>query len=145
MAIVIIDGAEKSGKTFLANALRNNHIGGKKGVLLLDEAKSGGLMAMVGKVFGTKPKAPDSDNRGALLIDEATEGDLKALLEKILVGVPMPDVILADWATALPWKPDSMIIFVGYRQEMLDRFESLLPGFRRRFGPVYRIGMEVGP
>jgi hypothetical protein len=112
MSIVIIKGQAKSGKTLIANALRNNQISSKK---------------------------------GALLIDETNDGEAKPLLEKILIGVPLPAEIPADWATKLPWKPDAMIIVVAEKQKMLDQFEAVLPGFKEKFGPVYTVKTGIMP
>ena len=51
MSIVIISGAAKSGKTLIANALRNNQISNKKGALLIDETNDGGLKPLLEKIL----------------------------------------------------------------------------------------------
>jgi len=107
MSIAIITGPAESGKTLIANALRNNQLSFKK---------------------------------GALLVDETTDGEIRHLIEKILVGVPLPQIIPADWATALPWKDDPMIILVGDQAgDTLAAFEGVLPGFSKKFGPIYTV------
>lgn len=111
MSIVIITGKSKSGKSLVANALRNNQV---------------------------------SNKQGALLIDENNDGANNHLLEKIIVGVPLPEVIPANWADTIPFKPKSMIILVGDKQSKLQDFEKILPGFCEKFGPIYTLQAGIG-
>lgn len=79
-----------------------------------------------------------SNKHGALLIDEQSDGELDVLLEKIVVGVNMPAVAPKNLAD-IPWKPNSMVILVGGKADMLDAIEKRLPGFRKYHGPVYHV------
>lgn len=118
MAITIIKGPAKSGKTELANALRNSHIGKsdpEKGVI-----------------------------KGALLIDDTCDGDLKPLIEKLLRGDELPDEPPAN-LKKLNWKDDPLIILVGEKQGMLKQLEEALPGFAAFFGPVRTLTTDVLP
>jgi len=101
--IFIIEGPAKSGKTTLANALRNSQISQKK---------------------------------GCLLVDEDQDGDLDILLEKIIVGEKLgdkPDV------AKIPWKPESMIVFVNAKQSLLKDIETRVPGIIELLGPVKKV------
>ena len=51
MSIVIISGAAKSGKTLIANALRNNQISSKKGAMLIDETNDGEMKPLLEKIL----------------------------------------------------------------------------------------------
>ena len=51
MAIYLIDGQEKSGKTYLANTLRNMQIHCRKGAILLDENATGHISALLEKIL----------------------------------------------------------------------------------------------
>lgn len=51
MSIVVIKGPAKTGKSLVANALRNNHINQKKGVLLIDETQEGDVKAQIEKLL----------------------------------------------------------------------------------------------
>jgi hypothetical protein len=113
--ITIIEGPAKSGKSALANSLRNRHIG--RG---LDE-KAG--------VF-----------HGALLIDEDQDGEPRHLLEKLIHGMALPGDGTPVNAKEIPWKADPQVVIVGKKQEkLLDEFEKLIPGFKAKVGPVKRL------
>lgn len=116
--ITIIEGPQGSGKTTLANSLRNQHIG--KG---LDEKS---------KRF-----------HGALLIDEDQDGEPRHLLEKLIEGMALPANETPILAKAVPWKADPQVIIVGSKQEkLLDKFEKLVPGFKEKVGPVKRLKLS---
>lgn len=51
MSICIIKGTEKSGKTLIANALRNNQISNKQGALLIDEDQNGDTDILIEKII----------------------------------------------------------------------------------------------
>lgn len=51
MSIIFITGTPGSGKTTLANALRNNQISNKKGALLIDEANDGDPVPLLEKIL----------------------------------------------------------------------------------------------
>jgi hypothetical protein len=116
MSITIIKGPNRSGKSMIAAALRNTQITNKHGCLLVDYELA----------------------------------DIKAMLEKILIGVSMPmpaegkeSLDPAVWQK-LPWKPNSMVILVGDKVVALEKFEKLLPGFTKFFGPIYTIETSGG-
>lgn len=78
-----------------------------------------------------------SAGKGALIVDEKQKGEPRYLLEKIVYGAALSQPVKAD---AVPWKPDSMIILVGKdAPKVLDDFEALSPGFKKRFGPVKKM------
>lgn len=51
MSIVIIKGPSKTGKSLIANALRNNQISNKKGALLIDEDQNGDMDILLEKII----------------------------------------------------------------------------------------------
>jgi len=111
MSITIIKGPSKSGKSLLAKSLRNNAVNEKRGTLLVDVEMA----------------------------------DTFAMLEKILIGVSLPrpaegkeSLDPAVWQK-LPWKKDPLIVVVGDKVAALEKFEKLLPGFAKFFGPTYVI------
>lgn len=53
MALVLIDGAHASGKTYIANALRNCAVSFGKGALLLDERTIGEPKELIEKLIDT--------------------------------------------------------------------------------------------
>lgn len=113
--ITIIEGPKKSGKTALANSMRNSHIG---------------------KGYDEKAKA----YYGALLIDEDQDGEPRHLLEKIINGMALPADGTPLDARHVPWKADPQVILVGKKAEkLLAEFEKLVPGFKAKIGPVKRM------
>lgn len=123
MSITIITGPAKSGKTLIASALRNNKI---------------------------------NQREGALLIDEHMDlQDIGPHIEKILVGATFPkdpppspaESWLDDGPNGkplLPWKTNPTIIVTGDRAEdVLARLESVLPGLKKKFGPVYYVKLST--
>jgi hypothetical protein len=118
--ITIIDGPKKSGKTTMANSLRNQHIGAG-GAFTPDRSKS------------WKP-------HGSLLIDEDQDGEPRHLLEKLLHGDALPEDGTPVPADKLNWKVEPTVVVVGKKQEkLLDEFEKLVPGFKAKVGPVKRL------
>lgn len=72
--------------------------------------------------------------KGCLLIDETTEGDLNHLLEKIIVGIPFEEGM-----TDIPWKKESMVIFVNDTDKLIEEFEKMVPGFVEQLGPIHTL------
>ena len=63
MSVVIITGPPKSGKSLIANALRNNQISNKHGALLIDEANDGAPDILLEKILiGEKLPQPAPKN-----------------------------------------------------------------------------------
>jgi len=113
MSITIINGQPRSGKTMIANALRN---------MVLNYRQSG-----------------DAE-RGALLIEEGFQGEIKGLLEKIIKG---EELKFGAKLEEIPWKPNPEVIVIGSGIGVLDDIETLLPGFKKKFGPIYKVTTEV--
>ena len=90
MSIVKITGPAKSGKTLLANALRNNQVSQKRGALLIDEQTEGELVHMVEKIIagavlvpGTPAdKIPWKPESAVILV-----GDRASMLSSILYDI----------------------------------------------------------
>lgn len=121
MPIIHIEGPAKTGKSLIANSMRNSHIA-QSTAEVRDEA---------GKLVS--PAAI----RGALLVDDTQAGEPRHLLEKLIIGdaltQPRP-------AKEIPWKADPLVIVVGKKAAILDEFEKLAPGFVKMFGPVTKMG-----
>ena len=118
--ITIIEGPRGSGKTTIANSLRNRHIG-KTEPLGKNSPK------------GWKP-------HGSLLIDEEQGGEPRHLIEKLLHGDALPADGTPVDARSLNWKAEPSVVIVGKKQEkLLDEFEKLVPGFKAKVGPVKRL------
>ena len=122
MSIIHIVGPAQSGKSLIANSMRNTHIG--------------------------KSQPADGIFYGALLVDDTHEGEPRYLLEKLLLGGSLG--ALAGDGPARPqsadkvkWKTETLVIFVNDKIELLENFEELAPGFTKMFGPVKRMGMSV--
>ena len=123
--ITIIDGPPKSGKTTMANSIRNAHIG-----------KGGPL---------TADRKADWKPTGLLLIDEDAQKDAEPrhLIEKLLHGDALPEDGTPVAASKLNWKDEPSVVIVGKKQEkLLDVFEKLVPGFAKKVGPVKRIAFS---
>lgn len=118
--ITIIEGPKKSGKTAMANAMRNAHIGKTEPM-------------PVGAPANWRP-------HGSLLIDDDTEGEPRHLLEKIIFGMALPADGTPIPASKVLWKVDPQVVVVGKKQEkLLDEFEKMVPGFKDKVGPVKRL------
>lgn len=115
MGITYITGSAQSGKSYVANALRNK--------------------ALNYRVDGT-------DESSSLLIDENQNGDLKGLLEKIIRGDQLQ---FGQTVDEINWKANPQIIVVGeFGAARLEEIERLLPGFKAKFGPVYNVSTGNG-
>lgn len=55
MSIVLIKGASQTGKSLIANALRNHQISNQSGALLIDESNDGNLRILVEKLIIAEP------------------------------------------------------------------------------------------
>ena len=55
MPIIIVTGPSKSGKSTIANALRNNAINYKRGALLVDETCDGETIPLLEKIIAGEP------------------------------------------------------------------------------------------
>lgn len=127
MAITIISGPPKTGKSALGATLRNFAI---------------------------------SNGRGALLLDDANkDADPRVLVEKLLVAEHLPDdvpsfrkvgkdakgkEVILSGIDALPWKKDPHVIAVDKAgRDLLNKIESVCPGFKERFGPASGISTTV--
>jgi hypothetical protein len=58
MSIIIINGPAKSGKTLIANALRNAQISAKNGALLVDETQAGDPVHLIEKLLAGTTLTP---------------------------------------------------------------------------------------
>lgn len=119
--ITIIEGPKGSGKTTMANAMRNAHIG------------------------KTEPFGPDSPKNwrphGLLMIDDDQEGEPRHLIEKLLHGVSLPADGTPVDAKKLDWKAEPSVVIVGAGRatKFLEDFEKLVPGFKTKVGPIKRM------
>lgn len=119
--IYVIEGPKKSGKSAMANGLRDRHIG-----------KSEPFNA-------DKPSVP----YGALLLDEGQDGEPRHLIEKLLNGQALPADSKPVEAKKLMWKQEPMVIVVGKtNNKFLKEFEKLVPGFAEKVGPVKRLRID---
>jgi hypothetical protein len=118
MSIVIIRGDKATGKTLIANALRNNQIANKRGALLVDEDQPGEIKPLLEKLLvGVPLPTPPAD---------ADDGARARWREDFDIN-------------ALPWKAEPMVILVGGKEAVLDQFEEAAPGFKKLMGEVYVI------
>jgi hypothetical protein len=143
MTILVITGPSQSGKTLIANALRNDQISKGKGALLVDEETQGDVEPLLEKIIKGKVLAqlspteeqqlasPDRFEleKAADTLDE--EGNVTA------EGQYLTRPLVA--ATDIPWKEDALIILVGGREADLDAFEERIPGLKEHLGPLLRI------
>lgn len=79
--------------------------------------------------------------KGGLLIKESTDADPRYLLEKLINGDALPPEPLP--ARNVNWKPEGMVILVGTSISLLGKFEELVPGFTKRFGPICRVELHI--
>jgi hypothetical protein len=113
--IIHITGPAASGKSLLANSLRNQAISEGRGALLVDDTQDGEVRYLLEKIVA-----------GASL------GPVPGMGE----AIPQP-------AAAIPWKADPSIILVGDKIGLLGEFEALAPGFTELFGPVRTLSTGV--
>jgi len=74
-----------------------------------------------------------SSGKGALLVLAEQDGAPEHQLEKIIKGACL---VPGTPANEIPWKEDPAIIMVSEKADVLYDFESLVPGFIDRFGPI---------
>jgi hypothetical protein len=133
MAIIHITGATKTGKTNLANALRNDHIGKSTPYQAEIKAdKKNGIEAQPERLAVAY---------GALLVDDTCDGEDRYLIEKLMAGGHLGEKPGVGDAIVTPvdqivWKQEPLIIFVNEMIDKLAAFEALVPGFTAKFGPV---------
>ncbi len=78
-----------------------------------------------------------NQGKGALIVDEKQGGEPRHLLEKIIKAEALPADGTPVPADTVPWKTDPLVILVGKdAPKVLDKFEALVPGFKKKFGPV---------
>jgi len=114
MPILHITGPAKSGKSLMANNLRNNHINQGNGALLVDDSQTGEPRYLLEK----------------LMLGES--------LGEPGMGPPVPRP-----ASKITWKADPLVIVVGDKIAIMDEFEKLAPGFKKMLGPVKKMAMSV--
>lgn len=137
MGIFVIKGPAKSGKTFLANALRNTQNIQKKGpVLLLDETTDGHPLRLLEKMLAS-PMPLDG-------ITIPSPDGKKEKAKGIVNLEDTPDDAMWD-LEELAFKPgDPLIIVVGEKgQAILDKIEDWVPGFQEKMGPRMGVTTEA--
>ena len=134
--IILIKGNASTGKSLIANALRNNQIAQGNGALLIDEDTEGDLDPLLEKIIAGKaladlsPTREQQDARGvAMTLPELDEGGN-------VLNEPAPLYANLAEAATIPWKPHSLVILINDREDMLEQFEQRVPGFRDVLGPV---------
>jgi thymidylate kinase len=90
--IIIIEGPAKSGKTTIANALRNSQIGQGKGALLIDEDQNGELRHQIEKIMDGKP----------LPNENVQASELKWKSESMVIVVNAKQSVLNDIEAMVP-------------------------------------------
>jgi hypothetical protein len=94
MSIVIIKGKPETGKTLIANALRNNQINNKHGALLIDELSEGDTDILLEKIIvgvNVPTEAPKDLNEipwkpNAMVILIGEKSDMLDVFEERLPG-----------------------------------------------------------
>jgi energy-coupling factor transporter ATP-binding protein EcfA2 len=126
MAITVISGPEKSGKTTLANTMRNTAIQNGRGCLLLDETTEGEPKILIEKIIVGEEFPADITKHAKVSFDEKDQPVVKRGLD------------------ALPWKKDPLVLVVGDKgKELLYAIEKICPGFIAKFGPATGISTTV--
>ena len=120
MPIIHLTGPANSGKSLLANSMRNTHIG------------------------TSKPE--EGVYKGFLLVDEDQDGEPRYLLEKLMLGGSLGERAgqgdpVPQAADTIAWKDDITAIFVNDKIAVLDDIEELAPGFIKKFGPVRKMAL----
>lgn len=127
-----IKGPPESGKTFIAQALRNTHnIQKKGGVLLLDEDQQGHPLRLLEKLLVGEldPKKATRDEA-----EEAKKVPETAPLESQLGTWDIDDLLFKDG--------DILVIVVGDKgRATLAEIEKRVPGFVEMVGP--RVGITT--
>jgi hypothetical protein len=133
MPIMHITGPKKSGKSLLANSMRNTQITNGLGALLVDEDQEGEPRYLLEKIVA-----------GVSLGKEAGFGPA--------VPRPAADVPWKGWTAPILTedgisetefiRQDPLIIFVGDKISLLDEFELITPGFLELFGPVREMKID---
>lgn len=92
MAIIIIQGPAKSGKTMIAVALRNAQVAQAKGALLVDEDQDGDTAALIEKVLVGDPLPSEPTDAKVLPWKPETDiilvGDKAKMLDAFEALVP---------------------------------------------------------
>lgn len=121
--IHIIEGAVKSGKTALANSLRNAAISAGQGALMIDDYD---------------PQSDPKMQAHPLHLAEKIVSEVALHIMTKDGPIMRPGLTVDD----IPWKVDPVIVVVGkHGQKKLAEIEALLPGFKSKFGPVKKIAL----
>lgn len=123
--ILFIEGPAQSGKSTMANALRNFAISNKRGALMIDDHADGAIAHHVEKIIDDGEMRP-KDKLGRLT---DPKGDV--LKESFTVD-------------EINWKADPIIVFVNSGAKRLDEIEALIPGFTKKLGPVNVVAISKG-
>jgi hypothetical protein len=95
MSIVIISGPAKSGKTAIANALRNNQIAHRNGALMVDETQTGEPAVLLEKMLNgiNVPQPAPKDwatklpwKKDSMVILVGKKADMLSAFEEMLPG-----------------------------------------------------------
>ena len=126
MAITVISGPAKSGKTTLAKTLRDNMISNRRGCLLLDETTEGDPKHLIEKIIVGEQFPDNVANISKVEPGFNDKGERDITKDVILRGLD-----------ALPWKKDPLVIVVGDKgKALLAEIEKVCPGFVNKFGPA---------
>ena len=91
MSIVLITGPQGSGKTIVANALRNSAIAFGRGALLVDETTEGEVPQLLEKILAgvaLQPEVPAVDQAWKPSCAVILVGERAAILEDFEVAAP---------------------------------------------------------
>jgi hypothetical protein len=125
MAITVISGPAASGKTALANTMRNTAISNGRGCLLLDETTEGEPSVLAEKIIVGEKLPADVRNHFKV---EAVDGE----------------PVVARGIDAVAWKKDPLVIVVGDKgKALLWEIEKVCPGFVAKFGPATGVSTTV--
>lgn len=148
MSLIVISGPAKSGKTVVANSLRDYYLRQGNAVLLLDETNDAEDRDLLAKLL--KSAWPDEPPAKPVPKEEpakvaAKEEPVKAPSAnntQVAAKPPTPDVkptapskpaYIPRDAKTLPWKNKPVIIAVGRQLARLSAFEKIVPGFGQMF------------
>jgi hypothetical protein len=125
MAITVINGPEASGKTVLAQTMRNTAISNGRGCLLLDETTEGEPSVLAEKI----------------IVGEKLPVDVRNHLKVELVD---DKPVVSRGLDAIAWKKDPLVIVVGDKgKALLQEIEKVCPGFISKFGPATGVSTTV--